>query len=136
MKILLFPLFLIALAAISFAQSELPDRGSLADIKGKSKVYIIADGENTKQILKAMKGQSAVVRVDRPEDAEFFLEYKEIADRRSETSLQLMVVTGQLDVYTYRDKRKVIAWTDSKVSGMHWPSLTLTKKFLKEFSGR
>jgi hypothetical protein len=132
----LIPLFIIALAAAAFAQSELPDRGSLSDIKGKTKFYIVADAQNTKQILKALKDHSELVQVNRADDADFFIEYAEPHERKLVTSAQLSMISGQLDVYFYRDKRKVVAWSDSKESALQWPSLSLTKKFLKDFLGK
>jgi hypothetical protein len=131
----LIPLIIVLLSAAAYAQSDLPDVGSIADLKGKTKVYIVADAQNTKWILKGLKDHPELVRVDHPDDAEFFLEYKETQQRQQVNSLFTMV-TGQLDVYFYRDKRRVVAWSDSKVSAMKWPSLTLTEKFAKEFGGK
>lgn len=132
----LIPLFILAFSFAAFGQTDLPDIGSLADIKGKTKVYIVTDAQNLKQVLKGLKDQSTIVRVDRPDDADFFMEYKEIADRKQVTSLKLDVITGQMDVYFYRDKRKVVAWSESKAASMKWPSLILTERFVKEFTGK
>lgn len=133
----LLPLIILTFVQINLAQeSNLPDHGSIADLKGKTKAYIIADAENTKQILKGLKNQKVLIVVNRPEDAEMFLDYKETAPRSSVTSLEMSSITGQLDVYIYRQKRKIIAWSDSKVSALRWPSLSLTKRFVKEFTNK
>ena len=54
MKIFI-PLFTAAFSISAYAQTDLPDRGSMADIKGKTKIFIVADAQNTKQILKGQK---------------------------------------------------------------------------------
>lgn len=132
MKRLIVPFLVMIFASAVSAQSDLPDVGKLADLKGMTKVYIVADAANLKQVLKAFKNQKNLVRVDKTDDAEFFIEYKELRQDQV-TSLQMTQVSGEMSVYFYRGKRKVIAWSESKVSALAWPSLSLTKRFLKEF---
>lgn len=127
--------FLVLLFSVSgSAQADLPEIGTLADIKGKTNVYIVADGESLKAILKKLKGSPLVV-VTKATEADFFLEYKTIA-RDQVAGSGMTLETGQIDVYIYRDKTKVIAWSDSKVAG-GWSGGAagqLTGNFIKAFS--
>lgn len=104
--------FLLLLLLTAPLYAQLPDRGNIGDIKGMSKVYVFADGDYYKAIVKNVK----FVQVDRPEDAEFFLEYKTLS-RTISGPTNMSLETGELMAYTYKDKRKVIAWSDSLTAG-------------------
>lgn len=103
---------LLYMASRGFGQTNLPEVGTLDALKGKTKVYLIADGESKKSITKKLDKLLTIVGV--PADAEFFLEYT-IIDR--DRVAGMIMETGQIDAFYYRDKIKVIAWTGSKVGG-------------------
>ncbi len=131
MKIYILTLTVILVfSAIGFGQTDLPITGSIADIKDLSKIYVVADNESRKAILKQVKKQKIFVIVDNPDDAELFIEYKTISRR---TVAMMTTETGQMDVFIYRDKRKVIAWSDSSTGGGFNGDTAngLIKKFLK-----
>lgn len=98
---------LILLFAVS-AYGQLPDRGSLSDIKGLSRVYVIADADSLKRIERHTG--KVFKSVNGPDDAEFFIEYKTL-DRERVTSLGIPFETGQMDVYINRQEKKVVAWS-------------------------
>ena len=116
---------LLFLALPCFAQADLPDHGTLADIKG-SKVYIVANTEHLKQMTKVLT--KAFTIVGSTSGADFFLEYKATYIKEV-SALKLPVETGQLDAYVYRDTQKVIVWTDSTSSGGS-TAAKLSKRFI------
>ncbi len=139
-KVLLMML-LIGSWGYGYAQSEMPEYGKIADLKGKSKVYVIATAEHRKLILRELGKRQQIVNVDRAEDAEFFVEYKTLS--REEpigivrgTGVSMPYENGQLDVFFLRDNKKVIAWSEARNVGWYkgLPSNVLTKEFLKELS--
>lgn len=113
MKILL-PLILLVLSTFAFAQSDLPEIGKLDDLKGKTKVYVIADGDARKAMVKKLTEAKFTI-ADKAEDAEFFAEYRTLS--RQPIAIAGTTETGQLDVFIYRDKKKVIAWSASSTGG-------------------
>jgi hypothetical protein len=127
-------LFVALFGLPAFAQSDLPEIGKLSDITGKTRFYITADAMNSKYMIKELKKHSELTQVYKPEDADFFIEYKSLSRTAPTNSLGLTTETGQLDVYFYQEKRKVIAWSDSAYSTLDLPSVKLTAKFLKAFS--
>lgn len=124
MKVLLL---LVLFASVTFGQ--LPDKGSISDLKGKTKVYVVATTNNARYIEKELKKTFQIVQ--KAADAEFFLEYKILSIMKS-GSLGLDDETGQLDAYFYQDKTKVVAWSESASSGFrNEPNVTLPRKFVK-----
>jgi hypothetical protein len=123
-------LLLLLLAIPAVAQSDLPDRGTLADIEGKIKIYIDADAEHIRPIEKAIKKPFSIA--SKVAEAEIFLEYKTLSTQEV-TSMKLILETGQLTAYFYRDKQKIVVWmaSDSK-GGAGGPANNLTKRFIKE----
>lgn len=122
--------FLILLFAIcTFGQ--LPEIGDVQDLKGKTKIYIDADAANYKRIVKEVKKPFAVVA--RAENAEFIVSF---GTTQSGSAGNLAYEQGEMTVYFYRDKTKVIAWRDSAKTGLKWPSVTLTRRFLKQLEIR
>lgn len=120
--------FLILLFALcTFGQ--LPEIGNVQDLKGKSKIYVDADAANYKRIIKELKKPFAVVA--RAEDAEFIVSFA-TTQSGSAGITNLAYEQGEMTVYFYRDKTKVIAWRDSAKTGLKWPSVTLTRRFLKQ----
>lgn len=118
-------------SAIGVGQTDLPTTGSIDDIKDLSKVYLVSDHESRKPIVKQFEKQKVFVIVDKSDDAEFFIEYKTLS--RQSFALMGTTETGQMDVFIYRDKRKVIAWSESTTGGGFKGDTanSLIKKFLK-----
>lgn len=92
------------------------------------------DNESRKAVLKQIGKQKSWKIVEKPEDAEFFIEYKTIS-RQPLSPLGGTTETGQMDIYIYRDKKKIIAWTESTTGGGFKGDTAnnLIKKFLKDF---
>lgn len=129
MKFLLL-MFLFAVPLL--AQTDLPDRGELADLKGMSKVYVVANAEHFKMVKKELA--KSFTLVNKADEADFFLEYK-ILSTSQNTSLRIDSETCQLDAYLFRDKRKVVAWSESTFDGaFSTATQSLTKKFKKAFA--
>jgi hypothetical protein len=122
---------MLAFSAIGFSQTDLPIIGSISDIDGLSKVYLVADNESRKPILKQFGKQKVLSIVEKPDDAEFFIEYKTLS--RQPFTSGGTTETGQIDVFIYREKKKVIAWSESTTGGGFKGDTanSLIKKFLK-----
>lgn len=119
---------LLLLTPALFAQ--LPDRGTISDLAGKTKVYVVADTEHLKLIKKGLA--KSLTLVNSPTDAEFFLEYT-VSRHVHLTSLEIPSETGQLDAYLMRGSTKVVAWSDNKTDGgFGGPAAeVLAKRFVK-----
>lgn len=126
-------LLLICLFAVPLlAQTDLPDRGEIADLKGMSKVYVVANAEHFKMVKKELA--KSFTLVNKADEADFFLEYK-ILSTKYDQQLKLESETCQLDAYLFRDKRKVVAWSESTFDGVFSTATqSLTKKFKKAFA--
>ena len=126
---------ILVFAFAAFGQSDLPDKGSLSDIVGKTKVYIVADGDAAKVIQKQINKSDVLSGVSKADDAEIFVEYRSLA-RNSLPPTGIQTETGQIDVCYFREKRKVIAWSGSHTGGAFKGDAAnyLIKKFLKELS--
>jgi hypothetical protein len=98
-------------------QNDLPTVGSFDDIKDLSKVYVAADNESRKAILKELNKQPAFSLVDKPEEAQFFLEYKTISRQQFSVFTGGTTETGQLDAYVRHDGKKIVAWSESMTAG-------------------
>ena len=133
---IVFFVVLLAFSGRTLGQNDLPTIGSFDDIKGLSKVYVVADNESRKPILKVLKKQPAFTLVDKPEDAEFFLEYKTIS--RQQFAMMGTTETGQLDAYVRRDGKKVVAWSESTTGGglKRDTANHLIKKFMKRVKNK
>ena len=133
---IVFFVVLLAFSGRTLGQNDLPTIGSFDDIKGLSKVYVVADNESRKPILKELKKQAAFTLVDKPEDAEFFLEYKTTS--RQQFAMMGTTETGQLDAYVLRDGKKVVAWSESTTGGGFKGDTAnhLIKKFMKRVKNK
>lgn len=71
--------------------------------------------------------------VDKPDAAEFFLEYKTISRQQFSVFTGGTTETGQLDAYARRDGKKVVAWSESTTGGGFKGDTAhrLIEKFLK-----
>lgn len=129
--LLLFAALLVFLGFAAPAQTDLPEIGTLADLKDKTQYYLIADADNEKHMLKELKRAKGLVRVNKPEEASFFIEYKHLSRSEPQTGLGLTSETGELQVYFRRDGKKVVAWRDAETSTMKRTAIVLVKRFLK-----
>ena len=121
---------IFVLAAATFSQSDLPDKGTLPDIAGKTKVYLSTDAKYSKSLTTEMV-KAKLVTADKPDDAEFFIQYA-VTEMRYVTDFDIPLETGQMDVYFFREGRKVAVWSESgSKSGRTGPAVELFKKFIK-----
>lgn len=127
----LLSIFLLLFTAAAFGQSDLPDKGTLADIKGKTKIYIAADTINSKALAKELGKHKSFTNAATAAGAEIFVEYKRIGDLKYVSGLQIPIETGQVDVYFYRDGKKVIVWSEAGSKDTKSPAGSLFKKFFK-----
>jgi len=118
------------LATVSFAQTDLPDKGSLDDIAGKTKAYLVSDTLNAKMIVKEIAKKKTLTLVNKADESDFVIEYRQISSEPVSGTI-FSVVTGQMDVYIFRDSKRVIVWTDSAVKSTSYPSVALINRFLK-----
>ena len=116
------------------AQSDLPETGTLSDLAGKTRVYLIVEGEARPAVVKLLEKQKGLMLTGKPDDAEFFLEYETVS--RQPFGFGGMTETGHLYAYFYRDKRKVIAWERSGTGGGFKgdTAKSLSKKFFSDLS--
>lgn len=124
-------LAVIALStAFGFGQSNLPETGSLDDIQGMTKYYVIGTQQDREKISKVLGKRDDLVAVGKAEDAQFFVEYREIS---RDEKMMMTIARGQLDVFTQRDGKKVVAWSDSASGGGYKSAVAgeLASKFLK-----
>ena len=123
-------MFAFCFSALAQAADGPPVIGDLGDIKGMTRIYIVADAEPRKHLgIELTKKGSPFEIVADPERAQVFVEYR-VMDRRTVTSLDMLLEQGQLDVYIYREGRKVLAWSETKSAG--YPARALVKEFLKD----
>jgi hypothetical protein len=132
MKIFLLALILF-LTGSALAQTDLPDKGSLSDIKGKTRVYISGDAINASYLTGELAKHKEFTNVSKADDADFVVEYHTI-NVEYVSSLQLPVETGQLDAFLYRDNRRVVVWSKGDVKGKRGPAAALLREFLKELA--
>ena len=135
------------LAAFTFAcsvfcQSGLPEYGRLDDIKGVRTYYVTAANALDRDLmLRELKKLDGYTNSDSAEGADFVIEYKTLSRDTmgvmlGGTGLSLPIETGQIDVYLYRDRKKVVLWSKSDMSGHAGkpgtPARYLAKKFVKD----
>ena len=126
----LLPFFILLFAATMFGQSDLPDKGSLEDIKGKSKAYLVSDTLNAKVIVKEITKDKSLTLIDKADEADFVIEFKSISSEPvGQTGMSIM--TGQMDVYIFRAGKRMIVWTDSAQKSTSYPSVALINRFIK-----
>ena len=137
---------LLACAATSAAQKELPSYGTIDQIKSFARVYVASDNEDArKRVIKALSKDKTLEVVNSPGEAQFFIEYSEIGrevavtgertKERQQRSQMIAFVNGP-------DKQKIIVWSENRSrdtedflgmkmydSGRN--ESELTKKFLK-----
>jgi hypothetical protein len=108
-------LLILAFALPGLAQSELPEIGSLADIKGLTKFYVVADQADREKITKVLAKRPELKPVGKPDESEFFIEYRELS--RDSFGFGGTMARGQMDVYVMRTGKKLIAWSDTATGG-------------------
>ena len=130
-------LLLLTLPLIfSFAQDNLPEYGDISDLKNLQRVYLTADSTDARQmILKELKKHPSLVVVNRPEEAEFFIEYKVLRSERVKVGIftGTAEATAEMTAYTLKDSRRRIAWSKTEDNdGLSRPNeINLTRNFIK-----
>jgi hypothetical protein len=102
-------LLLLTLTVSAFAQ-DLPEYRTLADLSGRTRVYVEADAASRKAIAEKLKKQFTIVDV--PENAEFFILFK-VTNTERITSLDIPFDTGEMFAYYMDGKRRIITWSHS-----------------------
>lgn len=132
----LFLLLILMLSVVTFAQSDLPEIGSLEDLKGKTRYYLNSPAKERKQILKELDTKKTGLElVSNPDDADFIVEYKVLDSKEKPflISSSITSTTAQLDVYFYRDGKKIMAWSEGKTSSFRTePYLALPRQLIKD----
>lgn len=148
MKIYLLTFFSILLfAPLSFAQDDLPIIGAITEIKDFKKVYLVTESTaDRKMILLALKKKKSTLQVvNNPTDADFFLEFKTLSRQDKKVLIGSQYTEdGEMTAYYFNsEKRKVIAWSESKLyyesSGLSVESpnsYVLTRKFINALNGK
>lgn len=132
-QILIILITFVFSATTLFAQTDLPDRGELSDIKDNNKLYISASAEKYNAIKKRILKSELFEIADKSENAEIFLEYKTIS--RQSFGFGGTTETGQINVYIYRKEKKLIVWSKEKTGGGYKADTAkkLIKLFLKDY---
>lgn len=132
MKPTLVFILICAGAWIVFGQDKaLPEYGNTSDLKGMTKVYIVAgSSEQRNAMLGALKTSTLIV-VDSPDKADFFLEHKVLEDRTPRMSL-VKVFATELTAYTVTGGHHRIAWSKTKKQQWKLNDASLVKDFLKD----
>lgn len=104
---------------VVFAQSDLPIQSTIADVKTKTKVYLLTQTTDSRKLMqKAIAKDKTLEVVNDADKAEFILEYKQISKIESPKGIFTVGVSeeiGEMTAYFYNaDKRKVIAWSETK----------------------
>ena len=108
-------LLIIAIVApTAFAQSDLPTMSTIAEIRGKTKYYVIADADDREKIIKVLKKRPELETVGSPDDAEFFVEYRQ---GEANDIAFAHFAKGQMDVFVKRDGKKIVAWSETATGG-------------------
>lgn len=124
MKTLILMLLLTVAAPVLAQQSrsdDYPDYGTIADIKGKKKIFVHADDSDSREtIVKMLGSYSGLEVVNSPRDAEMVLEYliltRDVAANRGPYARGAsMALKSQMQAVLRKpDGTKVIAWTETE----------------------
>lgn len=125
-------IFLFLLLTIAAYSQELPEYRDINALAGKTKVYVAADTRDRETIIKELKKEPKLSVVDKPDDAEFVLAYRVLSSERV-TTMNLPLITGQLDAYLTIDRKRIIAWSRESTATLELPSGKAAKKFLKDW---
>lgn len=107
-------LIIALLAPVALAQSDLPTMSTIAEIRGKTKYYVIADVDDREKIIKILKKRPELEAVGSPDAAEFFIEYRQ---GEANDVAFAHFAKGQMDVFLKRDGKKVVAWSETATGG-------------------
>lgn len=114
----------------AFTQDKLPEYGDIADIKNFQKVFVVADSTATRKfIVDELKKYPALVIVSSPDEAEFVLECKQNGHIVIGGLIQ-EEPTFEMTVYTLKNNRHRVAWSETKTSLRPAPAL-LARDFIK-----
>jgi hypothetical protein len=109
-------------------QDTPPDYGEITDLKKLSAVYVSADStEVRKYVLAELKKSPSLKIVNTSDDAQFFIDCRMV--RSTHFPGIRDVQDFEMSVFTLRDGRKRIAWSETKAS-VRYPPTLLTRDFL------
>lgn len=107
------PVILLILT-FSFAlsgQTALPASGAISDIQNFHKVYVASvSADSRKLLLKELEKQKNLTIVTNPNDAEFFLVFKELSTAGIFAPGSGYEEKSELQAYYIKDKQQVVAW--------------------------
>ena len=102
------------------AQNDLPTYGSIDQIKTFVKVYVASDNDDSrKRIIKALGKDKALIVVNSPDEAQFFIEYGELSREAVVTGIftnktKERQQRNQMRVFVVRaDSRKTVVWSET-----------------------
>jgi hypothetical protein len=134
LKIVLLTLLLFPVAAYS----QLPDKGSIADIAGKTRFYLDTEADQAKLIRHELK-KSGLKEVTSVNEADFVIEFHILSQKEKPMTGGLFpdsntVRRGEMNVYYLRDGKKVVVFSDVKEGGsFSRPAASaLPRRFLAE----
>ena len=107
-------LIVALLAPVAFGQTDLPTMSTIAEIRGKTKYYVIAGADDREKIIKVLKKRPELEAVGSPDDAEFFVEYHQ---GQANSVAYMHFAKGQMDVFVKRDGKKIVAWSETATGG-------------------
>ena len=114
----LLPVLIVLFSAFA-AYSQNSEFGSIEVLKGKTKYFVVADStEDRNKIVSELRRRPELVAVSRAEDAEFFVEYKQL-DIKPLGSFGGAVARGEMTVYTKGGDTKLVAWSNTATAGAH-----------------
>lgn len=134
-------LLLLFLSPVAlFAQSDLPEKGTVSDLSGKSRYYLDAETDHAKMIRRELR-KSGLTEVLKPSEADFVIQFRILSQKEKPQLGGLFpksntVQRGEMIVYFFREQNKVIAWSDVKEGGdFSRPAASaLPRRFLEAFA--
>jgi hypothetical protein len=127
----------IFLSLVLPAYAQLPDKGTVADLKGKTRYYLDADADAAKPISKELK-RRGFTEVSKAADADFVIEFRTLSQKeKGDPVFHVQTNTVrrcEMTAYFIRDGQKVVAWSGVKEGG-EWSlraELALPRRFVDD----
>jgi hypothetical protein len=121
---------LLTLLFVFPAYSQLPDKGTVADLHGKTHYYLDASEDQAKYVRKELK-RSELKEVRSMDDADFVIEFRILSPNGTDRASDLLSQRAEMNVYFLRNGRKVVAFAGVKQGGLHLAT-ALPHRFLEE----
>ena len=121
-------LFLFLTLSMFPLQDKPPDYGDISDLKGLSTVYVSADStEVRKYVLAELKKNRSMTIVNTADEAQLFLDCRMVRSTHFPGIPDIQ--DYEMTVFTMRNERRRIAWSETK-SSVRYPPTLLTRDFL------